>query len=145
MTVVFGVVVFVLSALGWVGQLLTAAAPRLAACVGLTEPESDVDPIFLADVRAETIWDALSLWTLPVAATLLVLDAPSWPIFGLVGGGMFLYFAGRGIAQRIVMQRRGIRIGKPATRRVFYLFLALWGATGATTIGFASATLLGRM
>ena len=145
MTVVFGVVVLVLSAFGWVGQLLSALAPRLAASIGLTEPESEVDPIFLADVRAEAIWDALSLWTLPVAATLLLFTAPSWPIFGLVGGGMFVYFAGRGIAQRIIMQRRGVRIGKPSTRRVFILFLALWGATGAAMIGLASATLLGRM
>ncbi len=143
MTVVFGCVVFLVSALAWVGQALVVAAPRLAVRMGLVEPESDVDPVFGADVSAEAIWDALSLWILPVAAILLVVGAPSWPIFGLVGGGMFLYFAGRGIAQRVVMQRRGIRVGKPATRRVACLFLALWGAIGVATIGLASATLLG--
>ncbi len=144
MTVVFGAVVFLLAALAWVGQLLAVVAPRLAVRLGLTEPKSDVDPVFGLDVRAEAIWDALTLWILPVAAIQLVFAAPSWPIFGLVGGGMFLYFAGRGLAQRILMQGRGIRIGQPATRRVVYLFLALWGLVGVAMIGLASANLLGE-
>ena len=76
-------------------------APNAAARVGLSEPESDVDSTFYADARGEAAWDMLSLWTLIVAGVLLMLNSSLWPYFGLVGGGMYLYFAGRGIIVRL--------------------------------------------
>ncbi len=109
-------------------------SPTLAAQWGLNELESDVDAAFFIDTRGEAIWDALILWTLPVAGILLILDKPAWAYFGLVGGGMFLYLAGRGIIVRLLMQRRGIRIGKPETLKLFYAFLALWGLIAVVTI-----------
>ena len=120
--------------LSWLIQVINAFSPTLAAQWGLNEPESDVDPAFFADTRGEAIWDALILWTLPVAGILLILDKPAWAYFGLVGGGMFLYLAGRGIIVRLLMQRRGIRIGKPETLKLFYAFLALWGLIAVVTI-----------
>ena len=59
----------------------------------------------------------------------------------LIGGGMYLYFAGRGILVRRVMQRRNIRIGKPETLKMIYFFLALWGLVAAITIGMAIVAL----
>ena len=53
---------------------------------------------------------------------------------GLVGGGSYLYFAGRGIVVRLVMQRRGIRIGTPENTRLFYVVLALWAIIAVVTI-----------
>lgn len=76
----------------------------MAARLGLLEPESDVDPTFYADVRGEAIWDTMILWTLPVSGVLLILNISLWACFGLVGGGMYLYFAGRGILTRLAMQ-----------------------------------------
>ena len=145
MTLAFGVLVLMLSLLGWMGQLLTAVAPRLAVRWGVAESEAEVDSTFLADIHAECVWDSLSLWTLPLAATLLILDEPSWTIFGLIGGGMYLYFAGRGIAQRITMQRRGIPVGKPSTVKTAYVFLALWGSAGVAMIVLAYNEILGWM
>ena len=81
------------------------------------------------------------MWTLPVAGVLLVLNNPVWVYFGLVGGGMYLYFAGRGIVVRRVMQRRGIRVGMPETLKVAYVFLALWGLAAVITIVMALAAL----
>jgi hypothetical protein len=54
---------------------------------------------------------------------------------------MYLYFAGRGIVVRRVMQRRGIRIGPPETLKVAYIFLTLWGLAAVITIVLALATL----
>ena len=54
---------------------------------------------------------------------------------------MYLYFAGRGIAVRLVMQRRGIRIGQPKTLTVVYVFLTLWGLTAVVTIIMAVSAL----
>ncbi len=40
---------------------------KLGTDLGLTEPESDVDPAVYADIRGEAIWDATITWTLPIA------------------------------------------------------------------------------
>ena len=142
MTIVLGVSVLVLSLLGWGGQVISAIAPQAAARWGLTESETEVDPVFHADSRAECIWDSLSLWTLPLAAVLLLLDEHIWTIPGFIGGGMYVYFAGRGIAARLIMLRRGIKIGEPATVKTAFVFLTLWGAAGAATSIVAGLHLL---
>jgi hypothetical protein len=73
---------------------------------------------------------------------LLLIDVPEWSIFGLVGGGTYLYFAGRGIAQRITLKRRGIAIGAPASQRIAYVFLSLWAVAAIASIALASAELV---
>ena len=141
MNIIWGVILFIISSIGYFGQAITAFWPGTATRLGLAEPEADVDPTFYADVRGEAYWDTAILWTLPVAGVLLVLNSPVWVYFGLVGGGMYLYFAGRGIVVRREMQRRGIRVGTPETLKVVYVFLALWGLAAVITIVMAIAAL----
>ena len=50
---------------------------------------------------------------------------------------MYLYFAGRGIAQRMSMQRRGVRVGTPETVRMVYAASAIWGVVAVVTIALA--------
>jgi hypothetical protein len=125
----------------WLGQVLNASSPALAARIGVTEPEADVDPTFFVDGRGEAIWDALILWTLPVAGILLILNSPWWAYFGLVGGGMYLYFAGRMLVVRLLMRHSGIPIGKPETVTLYNAVLALWGLLAVVTIFMAVAAL----
>ena len=139
MNTIWGIILFIISSIGYFGQAISTFWPETAVRLGLTEAEADVDPTFYADVRGEAIWDTAVLWTLPVAGVLLLLNNPIWVYFGLAGGSMYLYFAGRGIVVRRVMQRRGIRIGTPQTLRVIYFFLALWGVTAVITIIMAIA------
>ncbi len=142
MDLFWGVILIIFTlVVGWLGQTISALSPRLAVKMQLTEPESDVDSTFYADVRGEAIWDTMILWTLPVAGILLILNNTLWAYFGLVGGGSYLYLAGRGIAVRLVMQRRGIRIGKPGTLKLFYVFLTLWGVIAVVTIIMAVVAL----
>ena len=142
MDLFWGVILIIFTLLVcWLGQTITAFSPKLAVNLGLTEPESDVDSTFYADVRGEAIWDTMVLWTLPVAGILLILNNTLWAYFGLVGGGTYLYLAGRGIAVRLAMQRRGIRIGKPGTLKFFYVFLTIWGLIAVVTIIMAAAAL----
>ena len=140
MNIIWGAILTIFSMLGWIGQAITAFSPKVAVKLGMTEPESDVDPTFYVDVRGESVWDTMILWTLPVAGILLMLNNSLWAYFGLVGGGMYLYFAGRGITVRLAMQRRGIRIGKPKTLAVIYVFLILWAliAVGAIILAVAA-------
>jgi hypothetical protein len=142
MKLIWGAILIIFTLiLCWLGQVISALWPTVATKVGLTEPETDVDPTFYADGRGEAFWDMAILWTLPVAGILLILNSPWWAYFGLVGGGMYLYFAGRGLIVRLVMQRRGIRIGRPETLKLFYAVLTLWGLIALVTIVMAVAAL----
>ena len=140
MNILWGIVLIVFTLiLCWLGQVINASSPALAGRLGLTEPESDVDPTFYVDARGEAIWDSFSLWILPLAGILLIIDSPYWVYFGLVGGGMYLYFSGRLLVVRQLMQRRGIRIGKPETVKLYNVVLSLWGLIALVTIVMAVA------
>lgn len=141
MNIIWGVILLIISSIGYFGQVITAFWPGTAARLGLTEPETDVDSTFYADVRGEAFWDTIVLWTLPVAGVLLVINNHTWVYFGLVGGGMYLYFAGRGIVVRREMLHRGIRIGDSGNLKIAYVFLTLWGLAAVITIVMAIAEL----
>ncbi len=134
MNVLWGLVLIALGTLAWGGQTISWLAPGPAARLGLTEEEANVEPTFWADVRGEAAWDAFTLWPLIVAGVLLVADSSAWATWGLIGGGSYLYFAGRGIFARTAMLRRGLRIGPKNGVRTAMIFLAIWGLTAAVTI-----------
>ena len=139
---IWGAFLILLSSIAYFGQVITTFWPELAAKLGVAEAETKVDGTFYADIRGEAIWDSLTLWTLPLAGLLLILNSSLWLYLGLVGGGMYLYFAGRGIVVRRVMQRCGIRIGNPENLKAAYLFLTLWGLAAVITIVMAMAAFL---
>ena len=143
MNVVWGVVVVALSMLAWGGQALSWLAPTIAVRWKLMEAEDDVEPTFWADARAEALWDTLTLWTMAAAGALLIADVDAWAYFGLVGGGMYLYFGGRGILARAAMARRGLRIGSPQSVRVGVFFLAVWAVMALVTIVAAIVSIEG--
>ena len=139
MNLIWGIILTLLSGLAYFGQVVAVFWPHTASRLGLTESKSDVDPAFYADVRGEAFWDLFTLWTLPLAGVLMVLNNPLWAYMGIVGGSMYLYFAGRGIVTRAIMQRRGIRIGASENVKIAYTFLALWGLAAISTIIMAIA------
>jgi hypothetical protein len=137
MRVLWGVIVVLLSLLSWGGQALSLLAPASAVRWKLMEAEDDVEPTFWADARAEALWDTLTLWTMVVAGVLLIADVNAWAYFGLVGGGMYLYFGGRAILARATMASRGLRIGSPQNVRLGYMFSAVWASMALVTIAAA--------
>ncbi|MCK5251154.1 MAG: hypothetical protein KAJ98_14375 [Spirochaetaceae bacterium] len=137
MNVIFGAIITAVSSFGFIGQLISTFRPGTAVKLGVMERESDVDPVFHVDVRGEAAWDTAILWTLPLAGVLLMKNIPGWVYFGLIGGGMYLYFAGRGIIVRIKMLRRGIRIGNKDALIGIFVFLSLWGLVAILAIVLA--------
>ncbi|MBT3363178.1 MAG: hypothetical protein HN929_12005 [Chloroflexi bacterium] len=127
MNLIWGIITLIFSLFCWGGQAISLFWPIAAAKMGLTELEADVDPAYFADLRAEALWDTVSTWVLVVAAILMIINNAVWPYFGLIGGGIYLYFAGRGIAARMLYQRRGISIGKASSVKQAYVALSLWG------------------
>lgn len=134
MGIVWGIVVALLALLGWGGQTLAWLAPSTAVGLGLMEAEDEVEPTYWADIRGEALWDSLTLWTMLVAGVMLLIDNSAWAYWGLVGGGMYVYFAGRGIFTRVAMRRRGFSVGTPVNVRLGYALLAIWGVMGLITI-----------
>ena len=137
----WGIVVAALSLLCWGGQTVVWLAPATGVRLNLSEAESDVEPTYWADIRGEAAWDFFTLWTLVVAGVLLIIDHPAWAYFGLMGGGMYVYFAGRGICTRVSMQRRGFRVGRPRNLKLGYTLLAIWGLMGLIVIAAAAMAL----
>ena len=133
MDIAWGVVILVLGLLAWGGQVLAWLAPRRAARLGLVEAEASVEPVLWADIQGEALWDSLSLWTLAAAGLLLVIGEPAWAYLGLIGGGMYVYFGGRGILTRLALMRGGFRVGNPSSVRLGLVMLGVWGVAGAIT------------
>ena len=134
MNTIWGVIVAALALLAWGGQTLSLFAPEAAAKLGLFELEGEVEPAFWADGRGEALWDTCTLWTMVVAGVLLITDVGAWAYFGLIGGGMYLYFGGRVIFTRVVMEGRALRIGAPQNVRLGYIFGVVWAAVAVVTI-----------
>jgi hypothetical protein len=118
MNTIWGVIVAARALLAWGGQTASLFAPEAAAKLGLFENEAEVEPAFWADARGEVLWDFFTLWTLLVAGVLLIVDAAAWPYFGIAGGAIYAYFAGRGVAASRVSHRLGFqceeRLSRPA-------------------------------
>ena len=70
MNIIWGIIVIIISLIGWLGQAITILSPTTAVKLGVTEPEADVDPTFHADGLGEAFWDMVTLWVLPVAGGL---------------------------------------------------------------------------
>ncbi len=134
MGIAWGIVIALLSLLCWGGQAISWLAPNTGVRLGLMEAEDTVDPAFFADGRGEARWDTFTLWTMVVAGVLLVMDDPTWAYFGLIGGGMYLYFAGRGISTRLDLRSRNLPIGTSGSVTVGLAFLTIWGVMGLITI-----------
>jgi hypothetical protein len=139
--IAWGIVVIVLSVLAWGGQTISWFSPPTAERFSLTEAEADVEPAFYADIRGEALWDTLTLWVLVVAGALLIAGDGAWAYFGLSGGAIYVYFAGRGLLTRRAMQQRGLRVGAIRDLKSAYLFLTIWGVMGLATLIAAAAEL----
>ena len=144
MQLALGVVVLLLAVLCWVGQLISWFSPTRAARWSLTERQEDVEPTYWLDVRGEALWDLISLWPMVVVGWLLIVDRADWAYWGLVGGGMYIYFSGRGIITRIAMLRGGYRIGSTQSVNLGLAALTIWGLMGLATVVSAWTVLAGQ-
>ena len=141
MELLWGVAIVGLGLLAWGGQVVTWLAPEAATRLSLTEAEDAVDAVYWADLRGEARWDAITLWTLPLAGLLLIVGHQAWAWLGLFAAGMYVYFAGRGVLARLELQGRAVRIGEPRDVRVAMGVLVVWGVAGLITAVAATVSL----
>ena len=137
----WGLVIVALGLLAWLGQATAWLAPATAVRLSLMEAEESVEAVYWADIRGEALWDAFTLWTLPLAGVLLLAGHDAWTWFGLLGGGIYLYFGGRGLLTRLELRRRGRRIGEPSNVRLALLLCVVWAVAGLITAAAAAAAI----
>ncbi len=127
MDTVLALAAIVLGLICWVGQTLAVFDNDLAARLGVSETEAEMDKVMLTFERmSQGIMDVLLAWTLPIAGLLMLLDNRWWPVFALVGGGVYLYFPGVFMISRIVLKRDGVRTGSRSSERTAFTLGTLW-------------------
>ncbi len=137
------VIIFILliSLIAFIGQFISAVKPKLAAKLGVMEPESEVDPLFFAYEKAIALADLLVSWTLPVACILFFMNNSNWVYFGIIGGTIYFYYFGLITFSRLIMQNRKMRIGSSKDIRNAYIMAFLWGLSGLFMIFFSIITI----
>ncbi len=133
----WGVLLVITTLIAWLGQLASAFNPPTPAHLGMGEETERGDPGVEAEMQGEAIWGALSLWPLPLAGVLLVLDHHWWAHMALIGGALMLYFAGHGIVVRMTMRARHIPIGPSSSVTSHYISLSLWALIAIITMTLA--------
>ena len=140
MTTILAILVILLGLICWLGQTLVVFAPHLAVKLGVNEREEDIDrSMFLFERFSQGIMDVLLTWMLPASALMMLLGYEHWPIFALVGGGVYLYFPGVFSITRIVLKKNGIKIGKPGSEASAYVLGTLWVLSAIYMIALAVA------
>ena len=142
METAIGILVVVLGLVCWLGQTLVVFAPDVAVRLGVNEAEGTIDQsMYLFERYSQGIMDILLTWLLPASAVMMLLDHALWPIFALVGAGVYLYFPGVFSITRIVLKRNGLAVGGRVSEVTAYVLGALWTLSALLMIALAVAEL----
>jgi len=141
-----GIIVIVGGSICWIGQCLAVFALPTAIRLGLIESENEVDQsMFLFERYSMGIMDILLTWTLPVSALLMIMENSYWPLFALIGGGVYLYLSGTFMITRIILKRHAKKIGRPSSVKAAYVLGWIWILSSVTMIVLAVIKLGDRM
>ncbi len=133
-------VVAVLALLMWpiyLGQIVSVVNLPLARRLGLQEPPATIDPIYARDTAGTARWDVLSMWTLPAAGILMLVDNDWWPYLALIGGAVYLDTGGRQAIKLLGYRQEGVRVGTSQAVRLALAVYAVFVIVGAIVISIA--------
>lgn len=97
----------------YIGQVISALNFTLAQNLGLQEKSESTDPLFSHDALGTARWDLLSLWILPVAGVIFLLDYSCWNNLALIGGAVYIDTGGRQAIKLLDFRSQRIRVGTP--------------------------------
>jgi hypothetical protein len=141
-----GILVIIVGLICWIGQSLSVFALPTAIKLGLSEPENEIDhSLNLIERFAQGIMDILLTWILPMGAILMLAGNSYWPLFALVGGGVYLYFPGVFMINRVVLKRHGKKVGRPSSVKAAYVFGWIWILSSISMIVLAIIELQGKV
>lgn len=125
----------------YVAQLISSVNFSLAQRLGLQEDPDEADALLQRAEKYTALWDLVTLVWLPLSGLLMVVDSPAWPLFGLIGGAIYLDAAGREAAKILSLQHEGVRIGAPKQRRFFFSTYLIMGVLGVLVIMYSARQL----
>ncbi|MEM8837592.1 MAG: hypothetical protein AAGE89_05830 [Pseudomonadota bacterium] len=135
---IIAVTVLVLGLICWLGQILVVFKPDEAVKFGLGEREEEVDrSMYLFERYSQGIPDIALTWILPTSALMMLHGIDLWPIFALIGGGIYLYFPPVFMITRCVLRKDGKKIGRPEYVAFAYILGILWLLSALFMIAFA--------
>ena len=121
----------------YLGQWISVVDLPLARRLGLQEQPDTIDPIYARDTAGTARWDLLSMWTLPVAGVLMLIDGAWWPYLALIGGAVYLDTGGRQAIKLLGYRTEGVRVGtSQAVRRALGVY-AVFVILGSIAIAMA--------
>jgi hypothetical protein len=141
MRIIFGLVFVVIGALFYASQLLSSINFALAQRLGLQEKAEHADPLCFRLELGTARWDSLSLWMVPVAGILMLLDHSWWPYAGLIGGGVYVDAGGREAVKYLGLRAHGVRVGTVNELRLGFGVFALLIIIGVLMIAISLAEL----
>lgn len=133
-------VIAVLALLMWpiyLGQIVSVVNLPLAQRLGLQEPSDTIDTIYARDTAGTARWDVLSMWTLPVAGILMLIDNAWWPYLALIGGAVYLDTGGRQAIKLLGYRKEGVRVGTSQAVRLALAVYAVFVILSAIAITIA--------
>jgi hypothetical protein len=128
--------------IGFVGQIVSVINFKLAQRLGLQEKDDATDPVFRHLELNTARWDLFVLWTLPLAAILMLIDHAWWPHAALLAGGVSVDTAGREAAKILGLRSVGARIGTAPEARLIFGYLALMMIVGLALAAYSLAALI---
>lgn len=104
----------------YLGQVVSVVNLDLARRFMLQERAEDIDAQYQRDTGYTARWDVLSMWVLPLAGTLMLLNHATWPHFAIIGGALYLDTGARQFLKLGALREEGVRVGQPADVQLAY-------------------------
>jgi hypothetical protein len=122
----------------YAGQVLSLVNWEWAQRLGLQEkgdPNDISNRLELWTARFDALW----LWTLPVAGVLMLIDHSWWPYAAMIGGSAYVDGLGRELFKFLGLREKGVYSGTPrewlAIKALFLPVIVLGGV--AIAVGLA--------
>ena len=123
----------------YLGQVISVVNLDLARRYMLQEKAEDIDLQYQRDTAYTARWDILSMWVLPLAGSLMLLDQPIWPYLAMIGGALYLDTGARQYLKLHSLKTEGVRVGPPANVKLAYSVYTAFIVVGLLGIGIGIA------
>jgi hypothetical protein len=125
---------FLLMSILYLGQVVSVINLPLAQRLGLQEDSETIDSVYARDTAGTAMWDLVSMWTLPAAGLLMLMNNSWWPHLALIGGAIYIDTGGRQAIKLIGYRREGVRVGDDQAVRLAFAVYGTFLLLGAVAI-----------
>lgn len=142
MQAIIGWMVLFLGGFLYVAQVISSINFSLAQRLGIQEKPEETDSILQRSERYTAYWDLIAVGWLPLAGLLMIIDHEWWPVFLLMGGGIYLDASGREAVKNMSLRHEGVRLGTEKQQRGFFATYIVMFVIALVSIAYAISELL---